>query len=49
MQYENKTHDEAHEWLSDTWPHYATWNDSFWDYLENEWTAHLSKNQKENK
>jgi len=49
MQHENKTHDEAHEWLSDTWPHYATWNDSFWDYLENEWTAHLSKNQKENK
>jgi ADP-ribosyl-[dinitrogen reductase] hydrolase len=46
MQHENKTHDEAHEWLSDTWSHYATWNDSFWDYLENEWTAHLSKNQK---
>ena len=49
MQHENKTHDEAHEWLSDTWPHYETWNDSFWDYLENEWTAHLANSLKENK
>ena len=31
------SHDAAHEWLTDTWPDYATWSADFWVFLEEEW------------
>lgn len=34
---EGVQHDEAHQWVSDTWPLYATWTQTFFDLLDNEW------------
>ena len=36
------SHDEAHAWLRGRWEHYETWTQSFWDFLEDEWTAHVA-------
>lgn len=44
----NVSHAEAHGWLNDTWPLYETWNDSFWDHLENEWTEYVNQVWEEN-
>lgn len=41
MQHEGVTHDDAHAWISDTWPHYETWTQTFFDLLDNEWTDHV--------
>lgn len=37
MRHHGVDHSTAHEWISNTWPLYATWNQSFGDFLENEW------------
>jgi hypothetical protein len=31
-------HQEAEDWISDVWPHYATWNDDFMEFWNNEWS-----------
>jgi ADP-ribosyl-[dinitrogen reductase] hydrolase len=31
-------HQAAEDWISDVWPHYATWNDDFMEFLNNEWS-----------
>lgn len=31
-------HEEADSWLAERWPHYATWNDDFFDFLTHEWS-----------
>lgn len=31
------SHDAAHDWLTETWPHYVTWSADFWVFLEEEW------------
>lgn len=31
-------HAVAHEWVRDIWPHYATWNDDFFTFLDNDWS-----------
>jgi hypothetical protein len=41
MMHEGVGHDEAHRWVDDTWPHYATWTQTFLDLLDNEWTDHV--------
>lgn len=41
MTHEGVSHDQAHSWVSDTWPHYATWTQSFFDLLDNEWSDHV--------
>ena len=41
MMHEGVSHDDAHSWISDTWPHYATWTESFFDLLDNEWADHV--------
>lgn len=42
MMREGVGHDEAHRWMSDTWPHYATWSEDFFDLLDNEWGDHVA-------
>lgn len=37
MRRDGLTHDEAHEWLQGIWSRYATWNDSFWEFLDSDW------------
>lgn len=32
------SHADAHAWLHGCWPLYQTYNETFWDFLENEWT-----------
>ena len=43
MAREGATHAEAHNWLRGEWEHYETWTQSFWDFLDNEWTAHVGQ------
>ena len=31
----------AHDWLESQWSLYATYNRTFLDFLENDWTTHL--------
>jgi ADP-ribosyl-[dinitrogen reductase] hydrolase len=31
-------HFEAHDWLDRCWPHYATWNVDFMEFLDDEWS-----------
>jgi len=33
------THTEAHTWLRDRWSRYATWNESFLEFLDREWRS----------
>jgi ADP-ribosyl-[dinitrogen reductase] hydrolase len=33
----NVDHFDAEQWLEENWPHYATWNTDFYDFLSNEW------------
>jgi ADP-ribosyl-[dinitrogen reductase] hydrolase len=44
MMHEGVSHDQAHSWVSDTWPHYETWTESFFDLLDNEWSDHVELN-----
>lgn len=44
MMREGVGHDEAHRWISDTWPHYETWTKSFFDLLDSEWSDHVGVN-----
>ncbi len=37
MQRYGVDHDEAHDWIVARWPHYATWNTDFDDFLNNDW------------
>ena len=30
---------EAHEWVTARWPHYATWNETFLNFLKVEWNV----------
>lgn len=41
MMHEGASHDDAHSWVSDTWPHYETWTQTFFDLLDNEWSDHV--------
>lgn len=41
MRHFNVSHADAHAWLHGCWPLYQTYNETFWDYLENEWTAEV--------
>ncbi len=38
MRHFDVTHRESHAWLHSCWPLYQTYNRTFWDFLENEWT-----------
>ena len=29
--------EEAHDWVTAHWPHYATWNETFLSFLKNDW------------
>jgi ADP-ribosyl-[dinitrogen reductase] hydrolase len=31
-------HEEAEQWIENVWPHYATWNDDFMEFLDNDWS-----------
>jgi ADP-ribosyl-[dinitrogen reductase] hydrolase len=31
-------HQEAEQWIENVWPHYATWNDDFMEFLNNDWS-----------
>lgn len=35
----NASHEMADTWIAAQWPHYATWNDDFMSFLENDWTS----------
>jgi ADP-ribosyl-[dinitrogen reductase] hydrolase len=39
-----KDHRAAHEWLEREWGLYRTYNSTFIDFLDNEWTTHLRTN-----
>ena len=41
MAHHGVDHATAHEWLADRWDLYATYNRTFLDFLENDWTTHL--------
>lgn len=41
---EGVQHDRAHQWISDTWPLYTTWTQTFLDLLDNEWGDHVDAN-----
>mgnify|MGYP003353260212 CR=1 FL=1 len=41
MRHNGATHREAHAWLHSIWPLYQTYNRTFWDFLENDWTAEV--------
>ena len=41
---EGVQHDEAHQWMNDTWALYETWTQSFFDLLDNEWGDHVEAN-----
>ena len=43
MRHEGVSHAAAHEWMLDTWPHYRTWTDTFWELLDDEWTRHVER------
>jgi hypothetical protein len=30
---------EADEWVTTRWPYYATWNETFLDFLKDEWNV----------
>jgi ADP-ribosyl-[dinitrogen reductase] hydrolase len=38
MRHFNVSHADAHAWLHGCWPLYQTYNETFWDFLENDWT-----------
>lgn len=38
MRHFGVSHAEAHGWLHSCWPLYQTYNQTFWDFLDNEWT-----------
>jgi ADP-ribosyl-[dinitrogen reductase] hydrolase len=42
MRHFGVTHSEAHGWLHSIWPLYQTYNRTFWDFLELEWTDEVS-------
>jgi ADP-ribosyl-[dinitrogen reductase] hydrolase len=42
MKHEGKTHAQAHAWLEGKWGLYRTYNQTFLDFLENEWTDHIA-------
>ena len=42
MKREGVSHGEAHDWLEECWPLYQDYNNTFWRFLENEWTDHLA-------
>lgn len=44
MRHHNVDHNTAHDWLTDVWPLYATWNNSFWEYLDTTWAQHVETN-----
>ena len=44
MAHHGVDHDSAHEWLEREWKLYATYNRTFYAFLENEWTTHLQTN-----
>jgi ADP-ribosyl-[dinitrogen reductase] hydrolase len=39
MWHHGSTHSEAHDWLEARWHLYATYNQTFMDFLDNEWPA----------
>ena len=41
MSYFGTSHADAHAWLHSCWPLYQTYNETFWDFLENEWTIEV--------
>jgi len=41
MSHFGASHADAHAWLHSRWPLYQTYNETFWDFLENEWTAEV--------
>jgi ADP-ribosyl-[dinitrogen reductase] hydrolase len=42
MRREGVSHGEAHDWLRECWPLYQDYNDTFWRFLETEWTEHVA-------
>jgi ADP-ribosyl-[dinitrogen reductase] hydrolase len=32
-------HTAAHRWMTDVWPLYSTWNTSFTEFLDHDWSA----------
>jgi ADP-ribosyl-[dinitrogen reductase] hydrolase len=41
MHHEGVLHDQAHQWMTDTWDLYETWTQTFFDLLDNEWGDHV--------
>jgi ADP-ribosyl-[dinitrogen reductase] hydrolase len=41
MSHFGASHADAHAWLHSCWPLYQTYNETFWDFLENEWTTEV--------
>lgn len=41
MRHFNVSHADAHGWLHSCWPLYQTYNETFWDFLDNEWTTEV--------
>lgn len=41
---EGVQHDDAHQWMNDTWPLYETWTQTFFDLLDNEWGDYVETN-----
>lgn len=41
MRHFDVSHADAHAWLHGCWPLYQTYNETFWDFLENEWTTEV--------
>lgn len=37
MRHHGVSNDEAHDWLTEQWPHYVTWNEDFTNFLEFVW------------
>ena len=44
MAHHGEDHRAAHEWLEREWGLYRTYNSTFIDFLDNEWTTHLRTN-----
>ncbi|MFM7263926.1 MAG: ADP-ribosylglycohydrolase family protein [Acidimicrobiales bacterium] len=42
MKREGVSHSEAHDWLEECWPLYQDYNNTFWQFLELQWTDHLA-------
>ena len=43
MRHHGVSHVEAHEWLTEEWGLYATYNQSFLRFLDEEWTQHVEQ------